>query len=90
MSENIFSLTWYFIFYAIALIKKNYVCTRYFVLFLFVNAILNLQEFELAKTEKMVDVNKIKQEIESLSKEKSKLDANISDLRLVCWMVTDL
>ena len=59
-------------------------------MFLFVNAILNLQEFELAKTEKTVDVNKIKQEIESLSKEKSKLDANISDLRLVCWMVTDL
>nr|XP_022328065.1 DNA repair protein RAD50-like isoform X1 [Crassostrea virginica]XP_022328067.1 DNA repair protein RAD50-like isoform X1 [Crassostrea virginica] len=41
---------------------------------------LKRAEFELAKTEKTVDVNKIKQEIECLSKEKSKLDATISDL----------
>uniref|UniRef100_K1PVJ7 DNA repair protein RAD50 n=1 Tax=Magallana gigas TaxID=29159 RepID=K1PVJ7_MAGGI len=41
---------------------------------------LKRAEFELSKAEKTVDVNKVKQEIESLSKEKSKLDANISEL----------
>lgn len=41
---------------------------------------LKRAEFELSKAEKTVDVSKVKQEIESLSKEKSKLDANISEL----------
>lgn len=41
---------------------------------------LKRAEFELSKAEKTVDVSKVKQEIESLSKETSKLDANISEL----------
>lgn len=46
-----------------------------------------VKEFELSKAEKTVDVNKVKQEIESLSKEKSKLDAIISELRFVANML---
>lgn len=45
------------------------------------------KEFELSKAEKRVDVNKVKQEIESLFKEKSKLDANISELRFVATLI---
>ncbi|XP_061165388.1 DNA repair protein RAD50-like [Saccostrea echinata] len=45
-----------------------------------INRDLKRAEHELSTTEKSVNVNEIKEKIESLSKEKSKLDAIISDL----------
>lgn len=44
---------------------------------------IKFQEHELTRTEKSVNVNEIRQKIESLKEEKSKLDATISELKSV-------